>query len=104
MLVLNNHTEEKLTGRFMENQDWVKTEDGKREIRIGVLANCNGEIPKHKSIHETTSLNMIQFLKNNKIKSFSIHTIDNNEEYSNCLKLDEHSTYEVSPLSSSSAS
>ena len=28
-------------------------------------------------------------LKNNKIKSFSIHTIDNNEEYSNCLKIDE---------------
>ncbi len=84
-----NRIEQKLIQRFVWGDDWMKSEDGGREIRIGTVVNCNGELLRIESIHQETSAEMIRFMESNGIDAYGIHSIDTPYEYSNCLRLGE---------------
>ena len=58
-----SRTENLMTRGIMEGRDWIRNKDGKREIRIGTIVNCNDEITRSHQMLNETSDEMICFLK-----------------------------------------
>mgnify|MGYP004171339919 CR=1 FL=1 len=82
-------TEQTIIRGIKNGNEWFVCKDGRREIRIGYIVNCNDEIPKNPRLLEKTCDDMTKFMKNQYIESFNIKTLDNEYEYSACLKIDE---------------
>tara|TARA_Y100000389_G_C17444714_1_gene510839 strand:+ start:54 stop:356 length:303 start_codon:yes stop_codon:yes gene_type:complete len=77
-----NRTESIMTRCFSEGRDWTEIDD-KREFRIGMFMNCNGEISRNEKNLNETKFEIKTFLKKNKINEYIINTINNTCEYSN---------------------
>jgi hypothetical protein len=77
-----NRTESIMTRCFSEGRDWAELDD-KREFRIGMFMNCNGEISRNEKNLNETKFEIKTFLKKNKINEYIINTINNTCEYSN---------------------
>jgi hypothetical protein len=88
MMSLNN-TENKLVNGLADQMDWRVCNDGRREIRIGMILNCNDELPKNRTTLMNTSREMIAFMNRVGVKTYGIEVVDNRYEYSNCLRLPE---------------
>ena len=77
-----NRTESIMTRCFSEGRDWTELDD-KREFRIGMFMNCNGEISRNENNLNETKFEIKEFLKKNEINDYIINTINNTCEYSN---------------------
>lgn len=84
-----NNTEKKLVDGLGDRMDWRVCDDGRREIRIGMILNCNDELPKNRANLMNTSREMIGFMTRIGVKTYGIEVVDNRYEYSNCLRLPE---------------
>lgn len=77
-----NRTESIMTRCFSEGRDWTELDD-KREFRIGMFMNCNGEISRNEKNLNETKFEIKTFLKKNNINEYIINTINDTCEYSN---------------------
>lgn len=84
-----NSTENKLVDGLSDRMDWRVCNDGRREIRIGMILNCNDELPKNRDTLTNTSCEMVAFMKRVGVKTYGIDVVDTRFEYSNCLRLPE---------------
>lgn len=82
-----SRTEQTIISGIKNGNEWFVCKDGKRELRIGYVLNCNDELPKNPKLLIDTTKGMNDFVKNNMIKKFNIKTVDNKYEYSVCLKI-----------------
>lgn len=81
-MMAKNRTETIMTRCFSEGRDWIEIND-KREFRIGMFMNCNGEISRNEKNLKETKFEIKEFLKKNEINDYLINTINNTCEYSN---------------------
>ena len=87
----DNRTESMMINRIRDfDFGWTQVNDSHREFRIGVQANCNGELSKNLNNHETTKQEIINFFKKLNIDNYKLETIDTNFEYSNQITLEKN--------------
>lgn len=85
----SNRTEQMLMNRIRDYDfGWTKCNNTHRVMRIGVQANCNGELCKHYPNHAKTADEIVTFFKKNNVDKYTLETIDTNYEYSNSIKLE----------------
>jgi hypothetical protein len=84
-----NRTEQMLMNRIRDYDfGWTKYNNTHRVMKIGVQANCNGELCKYYPKHAQTADEIITFFKKNNVDKYTLETIDTKYEYSNRIKLE----------------